>query len=220
VNSGRKHRGVTLLQLPVDSLSLTTWLLLVFFILLIITISYNIFREWGRIPGESQWIATKGKILSSKAEFKAGIQLSVTPRDPRIHRLDLGSYSIWYPYNRRTKASFFRMRLHLTLDTGIHFELTPKAHVPGGIVFDPTEAMIGNDVIDQLFYTETTTPKETSTLLENPKLLTLIEETPELRKLQVKGDLIELIFVRKVKLIEPLYQLALTLAYQLEELYL
>lgn len=220
MNSGRTYRGVKLLQLPVDWLSLTGWLLLVFFILLIITISYNFYREWGRIPGQSQWIATKGKILSTKAEFKAGIRLSVTPKDPRIHRLDLGSYTIWRRYARREDSSFFRMRLHLTLDTGIHFELTPKSHVPGGIIFDPNEAMIGNDVIDQLFYTETTTPKETSTLLENPKLLSLIEEKPELRKLQVKGDLIELIFVRKVKLLEPLYQLALILAYQLEELYL
>lgn len=209
-----------MLQLVVDWLSLTGWLLLVFFILLITTISYNFYREWGRIPGESQWIVTKGKVLSTKTEFKAGVRLSVTPKDPRIRRLDLGSYTIWRPYARGVDSRFFRMRLHLTLDTGIHFELTSKSHVPSGIIIDPNEAIIGNEVIDYLFYTETTTPKETSTLLENPKLLSLIEQQPELHKLQVKGDQIELVFVRKVKLLEPLYQLALIIAYQLEELYL
>ncbi|MDO8057035.1 MAG: hypothetical protein Q6361_09265, partial [Candidatus Hermodarchaeota archaeon] len=92
-------------------------------------------------------------------------------------------------------------------------------HIPGGIIFDPNEAMIGIDVIDLLFYTETTNPKETRILLEHPKLLARIEKIPELRKLQVKGDLIELIVIRKVKLLEPLYQLGLILTQQLEELY-
>jgi len=191
----------------------------VFFVLLIITISYSIYREWGHIPDESQWIAAKGKLLSTKAEFKAGVRLSIVPNDPRIRRLDVGSYSTWPPYGMRGKESFFRMRLHLNLDAGIHFELTPKAHIPGGIIFDPNEAMIGIDVIDLLFYTETTNPKETRILLEHPKLLARIEKIPELRKLQVKGDLIELIVIRKVKLLEPLYQLGLILTQQLEELY-
>ncbi len=220
MNSAVTYRGVKLLQLAVDWLSLTSWLLLVFFILLIITISYNFYREWGRIPDESQWIATKGKLLSTKTEFKAGVRLSVTPKNPRIRRLDLGSYTIWRPYGRGVDSRFFRMRLHLTLDCGIHFELTSKNHVPGGIIFDPNEAIIGNEVVDHLFYTETTTPKETSTLLETPKLLSLIEQQPELQKLQVKGDQIELIFKRKIRLLEPFYQLALILANQLEELYL
>ena len=177
------------------------------------------YKEKRGIPSESQWIAEKGKILCTEREFKAGIQLSVEPTDPRIQRLDVGSFSIQRT-DRRILRSFFRMRLHLTLDAGIHFDLTPKSQTPGGIIFEPGEAMIGIDAIDQSFYTETTTHKETARLLQTHKILTLIQETPELRRLQVKGDIIELTFTRKVKLLEPMYQLARTLAYHLEELYI
>ncbi len=177
------------------------------------------YKEKGRIPSESQWIAQKGKILCTKAEFKAGIQLSVEPTDPRIQRLDLGSFRTQRT-DRRIVHSFFRMRLHLALDTGIHFDLTHKTQAPGRIIFEPDEAMIGIDAIDQIFYTETTTHKETTRLLQTPKILTSIEATPELRTLQVKGDIIELTFIRKATLLEPMYQLARKIAYQLEELYI
>ncbi|MDO8123552.1 MAG: hypothetical protein Q6364_04150, partial [Candidatus Hermodarchaeota archaeon] len=103
---------------------------------------------------------------------------------------------------------------------GIHFDLTHKSHAPGRIIFEPGEAMIGIDTIDQSFYTETTTHKETTRLLQTPKILASIETTPELRTLQVKGDIIELTFIRKATLLEPIYQLARKIAYQLEELYI
>ena len=209
----------SLLQIPVDWLTLTSWLLLLFVIGLITTICYNMYKEKGRIPDESQWIAQKGKILCTEAEFKAGIQLSVEPTDPRIQRLDVGSFSIQRT-DRRILRSFFRMRLHLTLDAGIHFDLTPKNQIPGGIIFEPDEAMIGIETIDQFFYTETTTHKETARLLQTPKIRTSIEETPELRSLQVKGDIIELTFIRKAELLESMYQLARKIAYHLEELYI
>ncbi|MFX1299359.1 MAG: hypothetical protein ACFFAL_00835 [Promethearchaeota archaeon] len=177
------------------------------------------YKEKRRIPSESQWIAQKGKVLCTEGEFKTGIQLSVEPKDPRIRRLDVGSFRIQRT-DRRIVHSFFRMRLHLTLDTGIHFDLTHKSHAPGRIIFEPGEAMIGIDAIDQSFYTETTTHKETTRLLQTPKILTSIEATPELRTLQVKGDIIELTFIRKATLLEPMYQLARKIAYQLEELYI
>ncbi len=208
-----------LLQLPVDWLTLTAWLLLLFVIWLITTICYNMYKEKGRIPSESQWIAQKGKILCTKAEFKAGIQLSVEPTDPRIERLDVGSFRI-QRFDPTVFQSFFRMRLHLALDTGIHFDLTHRSHAPGGVIFEPDEAMIGIEFIDQSFYTETTTSKETTRLLQTPKILASIEATPELRTLQVKGDIIELTFIRKATLLEPMYQLARKIAYQLEELYI
>ncbi|MFX0168968.1 MAG: hypothetical protein ACFE89_06345 [Candidatus Hodarchaeota archaeon] len=210
--------GARLLQLPFDWLTLTAWFILLFAIWLIATIFYNMYEEKRQIPGVSQWIAQKGKILCTQAEFKSGIQLSVSPSDPRIQRLDLGSF--------RTRDihgnihSFFRMRLHLALDAGIHFDLTPKRFVPGGMIFEPGEAIIGIDAIDQAFYTETTMYKETAHLLQTPKILTILEELHELRKLQVKGDVIELTFKRKVELLETMYRLARTIAYRLEELYI
>jgi len=87
-----------------------------------------------------------------------------------------------------------------------------------GRVFRPGEGEIGVKAIDRRFWTETNSPKETAKLFESTTIQKLVTER-RLYSLKVAGDSIDVVFDGDATLLERMYQLALSLAHRLAELF-
>jgi hypothetical protein len=161
------------------------------------------------------WISSKGKEIS-KPQDSIHHGKIVLAADPVVDRVDFSEFYYTCPRGRRR---LYRLQVHFTPNSYLFFEMTGKRYTRGlGKVFDYGEGVIGIDDIDEFFWTETPMIKEIAAALDNPKTIQKFRRAIALYSLLVMGNRIDIVFNRKNKHLDSMYNLAYELVNVLSDL--
>ncbi|MFX1565253.1 MAG: hypothetical protein ACFFCH_04620 [Promethearchaeota archaeon] len=150
-----------------------------------------------------RWLASKGEVIPDLVTQDSVRKFS----DPDIKRIDLKEFKI-------DRIRFYRMRVHLRLDTGINFELTSKKH-RNGKVYEFGEGETGVDSVDKFFWVESPDAKAAAQILGAPKVQNTLDKIHVIHSLQVMGDEIEVVFRFWNSWLDRIYDFVLALTHEM-----
>lgn len=183
--------------------------LIISLLILILCISCPFILYWkyyARQRSGRQWLSEKG-LMVPEVTAKDSIQ---SFSDPNIKRIDLKRF-------KTDRGYFYRMRVHLLMDSGVSFELSKESNRIGK-VYEPGEGKSGITSVDRRFWVESPDMKTTGKVLDAPKVENVLRKTREIFSVHVMGDEIEIVFGFRNELLDPIYDFVRELAHELMDL--
>ncbi len=183
--------------------------LIISLLILILCIICPIILYWkyyARQRSGRQWLSEKGEIVP-EVMTKDSVQ---SFSDPNIERIDLKRF-------KTDRGYFYRMRVHLRMDSGVSFELSKESN-KSGKVYEPGEGKSGIKSVDRRFWVESPDMKTTVKVLNAPKVENTLGRTREIFSVHVMGDEIEIVFGFRNELLDPIYDFVRELAHELMDL--